>query len=219
MDNKISIQSSINSYRLSIDSNLKSIERINTTVKKITADNDIKSLTNAIEDLRNIINNTDSIIRDFILPNYRSEELFALITRLTSFNQIGNMIYSFGNRPIDLYMKLKNKKQSVDKFLKDQAKLRLNGIPEKELNKILSSLFENDSIISPNCDMEQFSTCPFYRISKVDRSDGAGDVNARDPMMCHSFHGEIPRLDVVGGAVSSRHFRHRVPVDGGGITH
>ena len=167
VDNKISIQSSINSYRLSIDSNLKSIERINTTVKKITADNDIKSLTNAIEDLRNIINNTDSIIRDFILPNYRSEELFALITRLTSFNQIGNMIYSFGNRPIDLYMKLKNKKQSVDKFLKDQAKLRLNGIPEKELNKILSSLFENDSIISPNCDMEQFSTCPFYRISKV----------------------------------------------------
>ena len=135
VDNKISIQSSINSYRLSIDSNLKSIERINITVKKITADNDIKSLTNAIEDLRNIINNTDSIIRDFILPDYRSEELFALITKLTSFNQIGNMIYSFGNRPIDLYMKLKNKKQSVDKFLKDQAKLRLNGIPEKELNK------------------------------------------------------------------------------------
>lgn len=167
VNNKISIQSGINSYRLSIDSNLKAIERLNATVKKITADNDIKSLANAIEDLRRVISSTDDIVRGFILPHYSSGDLYSVVSKLTSFNQIGNMIFSFGNKPIEIYLKLKRKHQSVDKFLKEQAKRKLSGIPEKELNKILSSLFDDEGIISPNCDSDQFTTCPFFRISRV----------------------------------------------------
>jgi DNA repair exonuclease SbcCD ATPase subunit len=165
-DNKIATQSKINSYRISIDNNLKSIERLEVNIKKITSDNDIVSLMSAIEDIRAAINNVDPMIKNFNYLGNGSEELRGVLNKLSSFNQISQMIYTLGNKPIDVYLKLKQEDRSVDKFLSDQSKRIMNQVNENDLRILFDKVFANDDIISPNCDSE-FKTCPYYRLSEV----------------------------------------------------
>lgn len=163
---KIDIQSKINSYRISIDNALKNKERLELSIKKVTSNNDIQSLINAIESLRNTITMTNSIIKDFVPTGSTSEDIGSIVSKLSSFNQIASMIYTLGNKPINLYIKLKQEGQSVDKFLKDQMKKNFNRLNENDLNILISKVFEDEGIISPNCSSE-FNECPYYRLSSL----------------------------------------------------
>ena len=165
-DNKISVQSKINSYRISIDNNLSSIERLEVNIKKITSDNDIQSLMNSITTLRSTIDSTNQIIKNFTFLGTGSEELYSVLNKLSSFNQISQMIYTLGNRPIDVYIKLKKENRSIDKFLADQSKRIINQINENDLKILFDKVFADNGIISPNCESE-FQECPYYRLSEV----------------------------------------------------
>ena len=163
---KIDVQSKINSYRISIDNTLRSIERLEINVKKITSDYDIQSLMDAISTLRDEINSTSKIITGFNPLGSSSDDVYYMMTKLSSLNQIGQMIYTLGNKPVDVYLKLKVEKRSVDKFLKDQMKNNLSRLNENDLKMLFDQVFQDDEIITPNCDT-QFTECPYYRFSEV----------------------------------------------------
>lgn len=165
-NDKIDMQSRINSYRISIDSALRNIERLEISIKKITSDNDIQSLINTIENIRQAIAATSNMIKSFTPAGSSSEDVASMISRLQSFNQISQMIYTFGNKPLDMYLKLKIGNKSVDRWLKEQAKKIMSGIKQSDLQYLFERVFKDDQIIYPNCDT-QYSDCPFYRFSEV----------------------------------------------------
>lgn len=163
-DEKISIQSKINSYRLSIDTTLKTIERLELSVKKITSNNDIQSLINAISSLRTSIESTSKLIKNFIPIGSTSSEINELLSLLSSFNHTSQVILSFGNKPIEIYLKLKRDHKSIDKFLKEQARKIQSSLSDSDIKILLDQVFEDEMIISPNCHTE-YLDCPYYRLS------------------------------------------------------
>lgn len=165
-ESKIGIQSKINSYRISIDNTLKSIERLEISVKKVTSNNDLQSLISAIAVLKESISNTSNIVKNFIPLGSTSNEVYSVLSKLQSFNQISQMINTFGSRPIDVYLKLKADGKSVDTFLKDQIKKINSSISKTDLASLINTVFKDDQIIMPNCDTE-YSECPYYRLSTV----------------------------------------------------
>lgn len=165
-EKKITIQSKINSYRISIDNTLRNIEQLEISVKKITSDNDMKSLVTAISDLRETIKSTNKMIKDFVPRGSTSEQIYQMISKLTSFNQISQMIHTFGTKPTAVYLKLKRSKKSIDVFLKDQMKYNMSRISSNDINMLFDSVFKDDIIITPNCDTE-YAECPYYRFSEV----------------------------------------------------
>ena len=166
MDQKIDIQSRINSFRLAIDSVLKNIERLELNIKKVTSNNDIQSLINIIQNIRDSLNNTPSFITSFTPLGATSDEIHELFTKLQSFNQISQMIYSLGNRPIDVYLKLRSEGISIEKWLKEQAQKNISRINNTDLQVLYDQLFKDEVIISPNCDTE-YVDCPFFRLSEL----------------------------------------------------
>ena len=163
----IDIQSKINSYRISIDNAMRSIERLELSVKKITSNNDIQSLLESIKSIKDIIESTSKIVSTFKYPkSISSNDIHMIINKLSSFNKIGQMIYTFGNKPVKIYLKLKNDNRVIDKFLKEQMKRSVNRINEDNLKSLINKIFDNDMIISPNCESEYIS-CPYYRLSEA----------------------------------------------------
>ena len=165
-DKRLDIQSRINSYRISIDNTLKTIERIEISVKKITSDNDVQSLLDAIATLRVTIQNTSKIVREFTPLGSPSDEVYQMITKLSSFNQISNMIQSFGTKPIEVYLKLRREERSVDDWLNKQMKRTLAKLNESDVRALFDQVFQDDFILAPNCDTE-FNDCPYYRLHSV----------------------------------------------------
>lgn len=165
-EKKISIQSKINSYRISIDNTLRNIEQLEISIKKITSDNDMQSLITAINDLKETINSTSKIVKNYVPNGATSDQIFQVITKLTSFNQLSQMIHTFGTKPAAVYLKLKRYNKSVDKFLKDQMKYNTSRISNNDINILFDSMFKDDIIITPNCDTE-YEECPYYRFSEI----------------------------------------------------
>lgn len=165
-EQKIDIQSKINSSRLMMDTTLHNIERLELSVKKITSNNDLQSLVTSIESLRDIIDHTPEMIKTFIPVGSTSDEVFGMLSKLRSFNQISSMIYTLGNRPIDIYIKLVNEGKSVDQWLQKQAKNSINRMNSIDIKSLIDQVFGNDDIISPNCSTE-YAECPYYRLSET----------------------------------------------------
>lgn len=165
-DKKIDVQSKINSFRLMMDSTLHNIERLELSVKKITSNNDIQSLITTIEMLRDNIDHTPDSIKEFIPLGSSSDEVYALMSKLQSFNQISTMIITLGNKPINVYLKLKDEGISVDNWLKQQAKNSVSRMNTSDLKLLMDKVFGNDDIISPNCGTE-YADCPYYRLSET----------------------------------------------------
>jgi recombinational DNA repair ATPase RecF len=165
LNNRIETLSKINSYRISIDNTMKNIERLEMDIKKVISNNDIDTLKLSIDNLRNTIDKTDPIVIKF-KPSCTSDDLYQIVTKLSSYNQIGNMIQTLGNTPIDVYIKLKRKDKSIDKFLHDQTKRNISRVSDNDLKRLFDQVFKNESIITPNCDT-QFNDCPYYRFSEM----------------------------------------------------
>ena len=165
-EQKIDIQSKINSSRLMMDTTLHNIERLELSVKKITSNNDLQSLMTSIESLRDIIDHTPEMVKTFIPVGSTSDEVFGMLSKLRSFNQISSMIYTLGNRPIDIYIKLINEGKSVDQWLQKQAKNSINRMNSIDIKSLIDQVFGNDDIISPNCSTE-YAECPYYRLSET----------------------------------------------------
>lgn len=163
---RIDVQSKINSYRISVDQALKTIERLEVAVKKVVSNNDMSGLMNAISAVRNAINSTSSVVREFHPGDVTSDQVYQLIAKLQSFNQIAQTIYSFGKKPIEIYLRLKKEKRSVDTFLKEQQKKIVNQINTDDLRILLNTMFDTDVIITPNCDTE-YEGCPYYRFAET----------------------------------------------------
>lgn len=166
LNERIDIQSKINSYRISIDNTLRSIERLEINIKRITSDNDIQSLTSNIESLRETLKSVSRIIIDFNPMGITSDTIDSIWNKLSSFNQISQMIYTFGNKPIEVYLRLKSSNKSVDKFLKDQMKNISSRVDDNNLKMLFDKVFGDDMIITPNCDTE-YEQCPYYRFSEL----------------------------------------------------
>lgn len=164
---KINIQAEINSYRISIDSTLKNIERIEILITKISSNNDINTLMTTIRDLRFDIDNTPDIIKSFKYNNdITSNEVLDLLNKLQSFNQISRMIYTFGNKCIHVYLKIKKDNKNIDKWIKKQIQKNVSKINHDDIQLMIEKLFKDDDIITPNCDIE-YKECPYYRFSEL----------------------------------------------------
>lgn len=163
-DDKINTQAKINSYKISIDNTLKTIERLETTIKKVTSNNDLQSLTNAINNIKVILDNTNKIVKEFKPIGSTSNDIYQIVNKLSSYNQIGQMLYSLGNKPLEVYIKLRKDNKSVDKFISEQMKNNMSKINEGDLRNLLSQIFQDEDIITPNCDT-QYEGCPYYRLA------------------------------------------------------
>lgn len=163
---KIDIQSKINSYRISIDSIYNNIERLETSIRKVAADSDIKSLANAMAVLQSEVNNTMDIIKDFVSLGSTSDEVYGVLTKIQSFNQISKMILTFSDKSIDTYLKLRNESKSVSGWLREQSQKKMSRLNTDDIRALLDKVFQNDDIIAPNCDTE-YAECPFYRFHEV----------------------------------------------------
>jgi energy-coupling factor transporter ATP-binding protein EcfA2 len=166
IDNKIDLQANINAMRLSIDDSLSRIDNISAIVKKTISNNDIESLISLIQDLKDRIKNTNDIVKGFYPTGCTSDDITRLINSLSSFNQIGSMMYTFGNKPISIYLKLRRENIQIDSFIKDHINRNLATVGDNEIKRLLSQVFQNDIIITPNCDTE-FEECPYYRFSEM----------------------------------------------------
>ena len=167
LSSKIDIQSRINSYRISIDTALKSIERLEASIHKVTSNNDMTSLMNMIISLRESIQNTNSIIKSFIPPDTTtSDDIYQIISKLSSFNTISQTIHTFGTKPVYVYMKLRREGKNVDKWLKEQARNSVSRIKYSDLKILCDEAFQDDGIITPNCET-QFEECPYYRFAEA----------------------------------------------------
>lgn len=163
----IDIQSKINSYRISIDNTSKNIERLETSIKKITSNSDIQSLLDSIHQLRSMIQITNDIVLKFKpIGSTTSDDIRNLIQKLSSFNQIGTMLYTFGKKAIETYLRLRRDRIDIDKFIKEQLKRNTHRINESDLEMLFEKLFQDDFIITPNCD-SAFLECPYYRFSEL----------------------------------------------------
>jgi DNA repair exonuclease SbcCD ATPase subunit len=163
-DQKINCQSRINSFRLMIDTILNNIENLEITIKKITSNNDIQSLVNMIGVLKSDINATPPSVKSFIPIGSTSTEVQDVLSKLNSYNQISKMIYSLGNRPVNVYIKLRRDCITVDKWLKDQALRSSSKMNYADIQSMIDKIFADDTIITPNCDTE-YIECPYYRIA------------------------------------------------------
>lgn len=163
-EKKINIQAKISSYRISIDNTLRNIERLEVAIKKITSNNDMQSLIDAISSLKESIQSTNKLVVEFVPLGSTSHEIYQMIAKLNSFNQISQLIHTFGSKPINVYLRLKRSKKSIDKFLKEQSKHNLSRINKNDISSILNNIFQDDVIITPNCNT-QYVDCPYYRIA------------------------------------------------------
>ena len=163
---EIGIRSKINSLRMTIDSNLSQIDRLGAEIKRISSNGDVEALINIISELKTAVTSTSKEIANFQGNGYKSEDVNSLIIRLSAFNQISAMIHSFGTKALNLYFKLRSEQKSVDSFVSEQMKRRISTVNDTELKRLFSEVFQEDYIISPNCDTE-FKECPYYRFSTV----------------------------------------------------
>jgi len=163
-DDKINTQAKINSYRISIDNTLRNIERLEVLIKRVTSNNDLQSLLNGIESLKETIKSTLPVVKKFNPNGITSAQINTILNKLMSFNQIGQMIYTLGNKPLEVYLQLKREGKSIDKFVTTQMKRNLSRVNESDIRNLLNQVFQNEDIITPNCDT-QFEQCPYYRLA------------------------------------------------------
>lgn len=160
---KIDIQSKINSYRMNIDSSSQIINRLETEIKKITLGDDLQSLNNIISNISTQIKNTPIIIKNFQYRNINSNDVHEFLIRLSSLNQISTMLFSLGDLPMNIYLKLRSANRDISRYLKEQYKHNLSKINQVDIKSIIDQVFKNDQIIMPNCNTE-YVDCPYYRL-------------------------------------------------------
>ena len=164
VDHQVDARSRLNSTRMLIDSNLASIDRLNANVARISGNGDLETLKTMIAELSSVTENTPNSLREFHSSGCRSEEVSAMISRLLAFNQVGTMIQSFGSKPLSLYLQLHRGGKSIERYIYQQMKKQLARISDSDIKRLISQVFQDDYIITPNCESE-FSDCPYYRFS------------------------------------------------------
>jgi DNA repair exonuclease SbcCD ATPase subunit len=165
-DSKISTQSEINALLMQIDTLMTNNASLEAKMRNSSVIHNVSAIQSLISETEKIVNGTDKTIKGFV-PRCSSEELGMLIVKLHSFNEIGNIMYTFSKLSLEKYLTLIRDDKDVRKFITAQVKLNLNRVSETDLRKLLDQLFEDDMIIMPNCDTPQYSVCPYYRMSRV----------------------------------------------------
>ena len=165
MNDKIDVQSKINSYRLSIDTLLQNIERLDISIQKVSSDHDMDTLIRLIQELKSSIEISDKNLKSFH-TDMTYNEISSMIYKFQSFNTISQQLYSFGKKSIALYLKLIYENKSVEKFLKDQTKKLHSSLNDMDIKALMDRLFDDEQVISPNC-VDEFRDCPYYRFSEV----------------------------------------------------
>ena len=164
---KIDIQAKINSSRMMIDSLLQQIERLEVSMKKMMSNNDIQSLKVNAATIRDRLKAVPSVVMGFVpFGTSTSQMIHEMYTNLQGYNQISNMIMTFGNKPIEIYLKLRKEGVAVESWLREQSKRALSRIDNAHIESLLNKVFKDDQIITPNCDTE-YQECPYYRLNEV----------------------------------------------------
>ena len=184
-DSRIEHQSKINSYRISMDRLSSEIEKKEIQIRRSNTDFDLSSLANNIDSIKSAIVQSQKILRGTVAPHISSMDLQAMIGELSSMNSIVQNIYAFGDKSLHIYLRLKREKEDVDRFVKEHLKRNLTKVNESDLRKLLSQLFQEDGIITPNCD-HQFLACPYYTFA-------AAIQKARNVVMEESIDDETLR--------------------------
>lgn len=165
-EQKIDMKSKVNSYRMSIDSIYNNIERLETSINKITSDADIQVLSSTIARLREEISSTNQTVVNFVPLGSTSEEVYGVLAKLQSFNQISKMILAMSDKSISTYIKLRKDSVNITAWLKEQSQKKLSRLNTSDIKELIDRVFQGDEIITPNCDTE-FNDCPFYRFHEV----------------------------------------------------
>ena len=166
-DKKVDIQSQINSYRITIDTALKNIDRLDVSIKKVTSDNNIQSLLSNISDLQSIIDDTPKIVKGYQTIGVSSNEIQEVLNHLRICNKTSQMIYALGDKPVELFVKLKKDKENVEQWLKNKRSSIAASLNPSDIDILLDQIFQDDIMISPICDQELFDKCPYYRFHNV----------------------------------------------------
>lgn len=164
-ENRIKIQSNINSIRLRIDELLDENNKLQIKMKQNSVIDNLSTLQNLIHDIENEINDIPDNIK-YIDTKTNSVELSGLINKLESYNLIGNTLYTFNKVSIDVYVKLIKQNKDIQKFISNQIRMNINRVSETDLKKLINQVFDNEMIITPNCNTE-FEDCPYYRLYSI----------------------------------------------------
>lgn len=162
----LNIKSQANSYRILIDNTMAQLEKLEVTIQKISSDRDIQTLTDSIQTLKQIIQSTPNAIKSFQMKDVHSDEIQSMIAKLSSLNDIAQMIISLGKKPLDIYLRLRRSNTNVEKWLAKQAKQNLARVNHADIKGLMDQVFQDDQIITPNCATE-FEDCPYYRFADV----------------------------------------------------
>lgn len=165
-DQKIDLKSKINSYRMYIDSIYNNIERLENSINKITSDADLQSLSSAIARLKDELSSVNQSVINFIPLGSTSEEVYGVLAKLQSFNQISKMILVMSDKSISTYIKLRKESVNVTAWLKEQSQKKLSRLNTSDIKELIDRVFQGDEIIMPSCDTE-YNDCPFYRFHTV----------------------------------------------------
>ena len=157
-------KSQINSIRLVLDQTMSRLEKLAVTIQQISSDHDLVALLDHTKNLQMAIRGIPDVIKSF-KPGYcRYDLMQSTISKLTSYNQVSQMILTLGNKPLDLYLELLTKEQDIEAWLQEQSRRMQHSYQQSDLKRLLDQLFQEDTIIEPNC-VDAFLQCPYYRLA------------------------------------------------------
>lgn len=164
----IECKSKIKSTMISKDSLIKDISNLKNRINQISKGNNINDLISIVNDLRNRVN------KNIIPIDIPSRELINILNKFKSWNQLGNMIYSFSDKAINKFIELKANNKNIAKYIKNQVNKSII-LNRNDVSKLLKQLFKKNYMLMPNCDNE-FKQCPFYLISEFITDDNSNDL-------------------------------------------
>ena len=166
INKKIELQSQVNSLKLQIDHLYHQIEQMEISVKRVSSNQDIHSLEQALTSVQLQLNQIPDEIKKMSSGKISSGDLQGIISRLESANQIVQTLYGFGKEPMRIYLKLMGDGESIDLWLKKRVQEHSSSLNEKDIQQLLSQIYRDDMIITPNC-AEEFVDCPYYRLHEL----------------------------------------------------
>lgn len=164
----IECKSKLKSTMISKDSLIKDISNLKNRINQISKGNNINELVSVINDLRNRIN------KNIIPIDIPSRELMNILNKFKSWNQLGNMIYSFSDKVINKFVELKANNKNIARYIKNQVNKNIM-LNRNDVSKLLKQLFKKHYMMMPNCD-DEFKQCPFYLISEFITDDNLDDL-------------------------------------------
>lgn len=165
-EQKTSLEAKITSTKMMIDQLFSRTEQLSRSVKRISTGNDLRSLQELVHSLQVYVNNVPESVKNFRPSNVTSTELVELMTKLNEFNRTVHTLYSYGDKPLDIYLDLITTGASFPEWFEEQRQALASRVNSNDLTALVDTVFGKDVVILPACNSE-FQDCPYYRLANV----------------------------------------------------